>query len=349
MWMAAKTTGRQVMLMFKWDSRTAKFLRVTALCVMTVLIAGCGDDISTAPETREVPHEGRWGIYVLDLSSQDVALLYSTNDEIAVIDLSTSGTLLAFSQKTPGAGTMDTTAEIYAIGTTGGSPDRLTNNVYFDAYPSFSPTDAQIVFLSQRGSTLDLYIMDIDGAHQQLLYNSGGHDADVDWGNGGRIVFTRDYQIWSVKSDGSDPRQITDPAGAGTWGQANLPLGDYDPRYSPDGSRIAFERMVDASFANGGYDIYVVSADGSAETPLTNTGAQGYAQGFANWSHAGDRLVYILAAAGTEGRYDLYLMNSDGSDNQTITPGYFPAAFLCLQAVFSADDSEIYFIGQWWQ
>jgi len=36
---------------------------------------------------------------------------------------------------------------------------------------------------------------------------------------------------------------VTYPADAGRWGTANLPVGDYDPRLSPDAERIAFERL----------------------------------------------------------------------------------------------------------
>jgi hypothetical protein len=42
-------------------------------------------------------------------------------------------------------------------------------------------------------------------------------------------------------------------------------------------------------------------------------------------------------------------MNSDGTNNRDITPDYFPNDFLCHSAVFSNDDSVIYFIGEWWE
>ncbi len=322
---------------------------VLILCAMISLMAGCGDDKSTDSDNRTVPHEGQWGIYALNLASQDVALLYSAADEIAGINLSNSGSHLTFSQKIQSGVEIDTTSEIYKLDINGDEPIRLTNNYYFDSYPSFSPDDTHIVFLSMRSSTLDLYLMDSSGANQQLLYNSGGHDADADWGSAGRIAFTRDFQIWSMESNGTDALQVTNPENAGVWGIANLPIGDYDPRLSPDGSLIAFERMVDVSYLYGGYDIYVISIDGSGETGYTDNGSQGYAQGFANWSHSGDRLVYILSAIELEGKYDLCMMNSDGSENHIITPGYFPPEFLCRYAIFSLDDSEIYFIGQWWQ
>lgn len=321
----------------------------SVICVLSLLTMGCSEDKTAGPAARNVPHQGQWGVYSLDLSSQDVALIYSTNDEITGMDLNDSGTRLALAIKTLSTANIDTTSEVYTLDISTGTLSQLTDNDYFDAYPSYSPNGSSIAFLSLRGSTLDLYVMQSDGSGQQLLYDSGGHDADVDWGSGGRIAFTRDSQIWSVASDGTDPVQVTDPENAGTWGTANLPIGDYDPRISPNGSKVAFERMVDVSFPHGGYDIFLISIDGSGETNLTNSGSQGYAQGLPSWSHSGDRIVYVLTATANNGKYDIFMMNSDGSQNQDITPSYFPPTFLCHNAIFSLDDSKIYFIGQWWQ
>jgi Tol biopolymer transport system component len=151
-------------------------------------------------------------------------------------------------------------------------------------------------------------------------------------------LFGRRYQR-------NDPVAIQ-PPDAGVWGNANLPFGDYDPRLSPDGSKIAFERLEDDVSQHGNYNIYIVDADGSDETRLTDSG---YSQGIVSWSHPGDKMAFVVAAIGEEGKYDIYMMNSDGSNITNITPAYFPPDFLCHTPVFSADDSRIYFIGEWWE
>jgi len=88
------------------------------------------------------------------------------------------------------------------------------------------------------------------------------------------------------------------------------------------------------------------STDGTGEVRLTDNG---YSQGLADWSHSGKEIVYTVSAIGNEGKYDIYLMNADGTNNRNITPDYFPAEFLCHAATFSANDSSVYFIGEWWE
>jgi TolB protein len=125
-----------------------------------------------------------------------------------------------------------------------------------------------------------------------------------------------------------------------------LPFGDYDPRLSPDGSQVVFERLWDDQSPHGNYDLFLLDLASGQETRLTTTG---YSQGLASWSHSGQQVVYIVAAIGLEGQYDLYLMNADGTENRNITPAYFPPEFLCHSVEFSSDDSALFFVGEWWQ
>lgn len=290
-----------------------------------------------------VPRAERWGLYSLDLASQETTLIYSASREIQSMRLNHRGDTIVFSQKMDGDANEH--FEINTVGVDGANFKRLTDNALWDLYPAWSPDDNQIAFLSLRQTDLDIFVMNADGGDARLLYNSGGHDADIDW-VGDRIVFTSNSRIWKIKSDGSGAAQITNPPRAGEWGQANLPFGDYDPRLSPDGTRIVFERLEADTDPQGNYNLFVIHADGSGETRLTS---DGYAQGLAGWSRAGDRIVYIVAAISGTGQFDMYIVNADGTNIRNITPKYFPAEFLIHAAVFSGDDSKIYFIGEWWQ
>jgi Tol biopolymer transport system component len=323
----------------------AKSPRVPLLLILTIavlLVASC--TVKTNPSTtKTVPRERDLGIYALDLSTEEVELIWSSNEGIWDLCLNNAGDEFAFSNGTRGLGAG---GEILVIGVDGTGLRQLTSNSYSEYYPCYSPDDSKIAFLSMRTSTMDIFVMNSDGSGEKMLYDSGFHDADINWGSGGRIAFTRNSQIWTMKDDGSDAQQITSPPKAGQWGNANLPFGDYDPRFSPDGSQIAFERLDDDTSSHGNYNLYVIGATGTGETKLTDTG---YSQGLAIWSHSGDKLVYIVAAIGSEGKYDIHMIDSDGSNARNITPDYFPSSFLCHSAMFSKDDSKVYFTGQWYK
>ena len=311
---------------------------LTIIACATISLIGC----SKKQTKKEIPHEKRFGIYSLDLNAQNTELIYSSDEKISALHLNNANSEFAFYKKIDG--TSDKHEEIFSLNFDGTNLVRLTNNKVQDAYPIWSPDDKEIAWLSFQ-KTLDIYKMQRDGSDQKLLYDSGGHDADISW-QGNKIAFTRNSQIWLMNSDGTNARQITNPPKAGQKNNANLPFGDYDPRLSPDGTKIVFERLENDASKHGNYNIYTINPDGTNETRLTNNG---YSQGLANWSPDGKKLAYLVSAINEEGKYDIYAMNADGSDNENITPDYFPANFLCHSPVFSKDNSIIYFVGEWWE
>ena len=323
---------------------------IAVLALITVLAIVAASTLLTmnankTPDAQStVPHEGKYGIYVLDLATEKVELLYSTDKEIytSALRLNTQVEKLVFAQKTDAN---DESTEIFTIDVDGQNLLRLTDNSYWDLYPAWSPDGTRIAFLSKRDNDFDIYMMNADGSDTHMFYDSGSHDADIDWA-GGTVVFTSSFNIWSIKDDGTGLTQITNPTNAGQWGQANLPIGDYDPRLRPDGLTIVFERLEDPSSPHGNYNIFPVNSDGTQETRLTNSN---YSQGLASWSHSGDKIVYGVATMNNEGKYDMHMMDADGSDNRSVTPEYFASNFLCYSPIFSQADSEVYFIGQWYE
>jgi TolB protein len=322
--------------------RKAGIAAIVLVVVFTVVLFGISGSISTQKPST-VPHEGTYGVYVLDLATNEVALVYSTNNEVytSALRLNIDGDTLVFVQKIGGSN--DNNTEIFTIGVDGENFKRITSNSFWDLYPAWSPDGTQIAFLSKREKDLDIYVMNTDGSNQHKLYDSESNDADIDWVSD-TIVFTSMFKIWRIKDDGTAPTQITNLSNSGQWGTANLPVGDYDPQLRSDGAKIVFERLEDPNSTHGNYNIFTINVDGTGENRLTSTG---YAQGLANWSHDGDRIVYVVAAINNEGKYDIYVMNADGTNNHNATPSYFPTNFLCHSPVFSKDNSKIYFIGQW--
>jgi len=315
--------------------------------VFAILVMNYG---SILLEDKELPHKDKWGIYVLDLKTEKTELVYSSANKISRIRLNNAGDQLVFSQQIDNGSEcvvegspINLCEEICSIRVDGDGFRRLTDNEFWDLVPCWSSDDSQIAFLSFR-ETLDIFMMDAGGSNIIVVYDSGFHDSDLHYSNG-KIVFTRNSQIWIIHEDGTEATQVTDPPRAGEWGNAVLPFGDYDPNLSPDGNRIVFERLVGDETVHGNYNIYVINVDDSGETAITDNG---YTQGLPIWSNSGERIVYLVGAIGNEGKYDIYIMNSDGSENRNITPEYFPADFLCHDPIFSKDDSKIFFIGEWY-
>jgi Tol biopolymer transport system component len=142
------------------------------------------------------------------------------------------------------------------------------------------------------------------------------------WSPDGRgLLYTVAYPngpdaMFKSLADGSEATLISPPC-TGTC------LGDDHPAYSPDGTKIAFERAWGPNVNNnavGGVAIFTMNADRSDLTQLTpkNTPTtSGYQQ--AQWSPDGTKIAFVAYnASGTQGAIEV--MNADGSNVRQLTP-----------------------------
>jgi TolB protein len=107
-----------------------------------------------------------------------------------------------------------------------------------------------------------------------------------------------------MNADGSGARKLT-VAPAHT-----VPLNEYDPAWSRDGSKLAYEQGPLASAGqDNSTDIAVVNADGTNARDLTNT--PGEYELWPKWSPVAD----IIAFTTSEG---IWTMRSDGTDRKLI-------------------------------
>ena len=105
----------------------------------------------------------------------------------------------------------------------------LTDDAHYYNFPQWSPQGDLIMFTSDRDGDFELYTIRPDGTQLRRLTNSPGLDAHSNWCEGGDwIVFTsarrgfkdemalydavpQPYgEIFAMRSDGSDLRQLTD-------------------------------------------------------------------------------------------------------------------------------------------
>ena len=215
----------------------------------------------------------------------------------------------------------DPETDIYAYRENSGGLTRLTTARGYDAEASYSPDGQWIVFSSMRDAynrTLndkeqkaldenpsyfaEIYIMRADGSGQKRLTNVAGYDGGPFFSHdGSRLVWRRFDEmgliadVWSMKLDGSDARQIT-AFGSMSWAPYEHPSGEYIIFAS---NKLGFENfelfMVDTqgtkepvrvSYTDGFDGLPVPSPDGR-QLAWTSTRAGGDAgQLFlAQWNH----------------------------------------------------------------
>jgi Tol biopolymer transport system component len=102
--------------------------------------------------------------------------------------------------------------------------------------------------------------------------------------------------------------------------------GDYDPRLSPDGSRVTILRNV-----GGAFHVVVADTAVGGETDLTEPlfpERTGTAEGVAAWSSDGKLLIFRHISLPKEGPQGvgIYIMKPDGSGRKRIpiAKGEFP-------------------------
>ena len=163
--------------------------------------------------------------------------------------------------------------EIYLMDIHGHEQTRLTDSPGVDNNPSCSPDGTKIAFHSFRNGKLEIYVMDANGSNQTRLTNNPAFDESPCWSpDGSKIAFNslRDYnwEIYVMDADGSNQTRLT-----------NNGACDMAPRWSPDGTKIAFDsdregyQYVQRRKEYGNFEVYVMDADGSNQTRLTNNPA----------------------------------------------------------------------------
>ncbi|MFC1639802.1 DPP IV N-terminal domain-containing protein [Gemmatimonadota bacterium] len=128
--------------------------------------------------------------------------------------------------------------------------------------------------------------------------------------------------IWVMESDGSNPTNLT----------ANYGVIDGNPKWSADGSKIVFISDRDYHAQPEGTEIYVMDADGTNETRITNNTVWDYAP---VWSPDGSAIAFHSTRSSEN---HIWVMNADGSNETQLTAeggNYEPA--------WSPDDEWIAF------
>jgi TolB protein len=172
----------------------------------------------------------------------------------------------------------------------------------------------------------EIYLATAGGKIMRDLTGSPGYDAEatVNWKTG-RIVYTSmksgDLDLWSMKSDGSDKRQVTRSEGY-----------DGGAVYSRDGKKLVWranhpktpetlarykELLAQNLTAPMKMEIVIADADGSNARVTTDFGCASFAPAF---TPDGKKILFASNKHDCDGRkFELYMMDLDGSHLEQVT------------------------------
>jgi Tol biopolymer transport system component len=211
---------------------------------------------------------------------------------------------------------------------------QITHGVGGSGFPSWSPDGTRIVFDSHRTDPdqfdgyeiSDVFTMRPDGTDVRKLTDSIGFSGHPSWSPDGRWVifdadradYPRSQGLYVIRSDGTGGlRRVTSLPATSFWQE----LG----RFSPDGSRIAFDEgrggnvltnHREGAVAGEQFAVFTVRPDGTDRRQLTDWGAH---CGDPDWSPDGTRIVCGGQPAHLGNIGDVLIMDADGRHLRDLT------------------------------
>ncbi|MDP6548834.1 MAG: hypothetical protein QF659_02020, partial [Dehalococcoidia bacterium] len=252
----------------------------------------------------ESNRDGNREIYVMDADGSNQTRLTNNVSDDNEPAWSPDGSKIAFYSIRSGNN------EIYVMNSDGSNQVNLTNDPGWDAAPAWSGDGSKIAFFTATGGE-EIFVVNADGTGRtQLTTYPGEEDRGPTWSpDGTRIAFSRhhgggDWEIYAMDAVDSDG----DGNGDNLTRLTNSSAQDYDPAWSPDGTKIAFK-----SYRDGPAELYVMNTDGSNIVRLTSNASYEAAP---SWSVDGNKIVFY---SDRDGNNEIYIMNADGTNQIRLT------------------------------
>ncbi|GEM_PF-2772424 len=176
---------------------------------------------------------------------------------------------------------------------------------------AWSPDGTRLAFAHAPAASApsEIYVANADGTGMTRLTQTGGNDAPAWLPDGKRIVFqgmepgAAFGSLFVMNADGTGMARLA------TGGDpAPVAGSDTEPAWSPNGTKVAF-----TSGRNGASLLYLMNADGSGVTPLTEDGGD-----HAAWSADGSQILFHSLRGGQHGGA-IWTMGVDGSNQRQLS------------------------------
>lgn len=246
-------------------------------------------------------------IYSLRLDTMQAAPITSPanlQDGDSSPSFSPDGSKIAFVRGTEGA-----VRDVFIMDANGGEPRQLTFDRRFVSGLAWTADSSAIVFSSDRGGKFSLWRISVAGGQPERL-PVGGEDAFSPSiaRRGDRLAYAQRSAKWSFQ------RVALKPSAQKSEGATRLLSStqqDSAVRFSPDGSRIAFQ-----SWRSGTQEIWLCTSSGTNLVRLTSF--EGSLTGSPSWSPNGRQIAFDSRP---KGRSHIYAIGVDGGVPHPLTDG----------------------------
>jgi Tol biopolymer transport system component/DNA-binding winged helix-turn-helix (wHTH) protein len=250
--------------------------------------------------------------------------------------------------------------DIWVMPIDGGAPVQVTNDRAEDMHPVWHPDGQRIIYSSNRGGAYQICVAYLDGREIEQITSGDSENLVPDVSaDGSNIIYNslkEESDLWGVKIENGEEFEVTSDSGPEFWPdvspdgktllfqaggggerltscsirikptaaegqQVQIAADGFDPKWSPDGSKLAFLRLSD-----GRCNIWLINAAGGEAIQLTHDGITfapysifpynrtevgGY-----SWSPDGSKIAYCSTKSG---QGNIWLASADGSTDQKIS------------------------------
>jgi Tol biopolymer transport system component len=228
-------------------------------------------------------------------------------------------------------------SEIYVMDIDGDSSYQLTDNVYNDFNPSFSPGGDKISYISYRDNSYQVRIMNTNGTDDILLFNIAQESSEIpQFTKDQSKIYYYDYsQLHICDIDGNSYIALTisiDYASSFDWVYHNNGITS-----SKDGSNLLFAARTNNT-TNHGIVTYDVNSN-SLNTILKDSGDDTeILPVFSN-----DENFICYRSDNDHGYSDLFIIDKNGGNSFNLTQNRAPS---CYAPFYSPDDQFILFMAK---